>query len=121
MRSLFESVAGKNPVTHVGKLYNVRSVTDFSVPIPPGTDPPPPLEIPIEPLGSDTSIDQVIAQYYESVAFEVKRKGQATPGVAVAEGVTSAELGEMPAATGVAWQPLSSPPVRNSRSTRSRG
>ena len=44
--------------------------------------------------------DRVIAQYHESVAFEVRRKGEAEPGVAVATQAETAELGEMPAGSG---------------------
>ena len=45
--------------------------------------------------------DRVVAQYHESLVFDVYRKGDATPGIAVSEGVGSAEQGEMPAAAGV--------------------
>jgi len=38
--------------------------------------------------------DDVVVTYYESVAFEVKKPGDATPGVAVAEGAQRAKLGE---------------------------
>jgi Cu/Ag efflux protein CusF len=44
--------------------------------------------------------DQVIARYYESVAFEVKPASAGEPGVAVASGGKRAELGQMPAAIG---------------------
>jgi len=40
--------------------------------------------------------DDVIVKYYESLAFEVKKPGDATPGVAVAEGAQRAKLGEKP-------------------------
>jgi Cu/Ag efflux protein CusF len=46
--------------------------------------------------------DQVTAQFYESVAFEVKPAGSETPGVAVSSGGTRAEPGQMPG--GVAAQ-----------------
>ena len=42
--------------------------------------------------------DTVTATYYESVAFEVHKPGESTPGVAVAEGTGTAELGSKPAA-----------------------
>jgi Cu/Ag efflux protein CusF len=44
--------------------------------------------------------DQVVAQFYESVAFEVKPAGSEEPGVSVASGGDRAELGAMPAAIG---------------------
>ena len=44
--------------------------------------------------------DQVTATYYESAAYEVKKPGQAEPGVVVAGVVGSAKPGEMPAGVG---------------------
>ena len=41
--------------------------------------------------------DEVTVAYYESLAYEVKKPGDATPGAAVAEGLGRAELGEKPA------------------------
>lgn len=41
--------------------------------------------------------DQVTAQYLESIAFEVKPAGTATPGVDVSSGGARAEPGQMPA------------------------
>ena len=43
--------------------------------------------------------DDVVATYYQSIAYEVKKPGDATPGVAVAEGAQRAELGEKPGAS----------------------
>jgi hypothetical protein len=40
--------------------------------------------------------DEVTATYYESLAYEVKKPGDATPGGAVAEGLQRAELGQKP-------------------------
>lgn len=40
--------------------------------------------------------DVVAATYYQSVAYEVKKPGEATPGVSVAEGAERAKLGERP-------------------------
>lgn len=45
--------------------------------------------------------DVVTVTYYESLAYEVKRPGEATPGAAVGEGVERAAPGEMPGAAGV--------------------
>jgi len=42
--------------------------------------------------------DTVAATYYESVAFEVHKPGELSPGVAIAEGTGTAELGSKPAA-----------------------
>lgn len=44
--------------------------------------------------------DLVQATYYESLAYEVKKPGQAAPGVAVAEDVATAKPGEKPAGMG---------------------
>lgn len=44
--------------------------------------------------------DQVVATYYESLAYEVKKPGQAEPGVAVASDVATAGPGEKPAGVG---------------------
>ena len=41
--------------------------------------------------------DQVVAKYYESLAIEVKKPGDATPGVTKEEVVGRAKPGEMPA------------------------
>jgi len=43
--------------------------------------------------------DDVVATYYQSIAYEVKKPGDATPGVAVAEGAQRAELGQKPGAS----------------------
>jgi Cu/Ag efflux protein CusF len=45
--------------------------------------------------------DEVTVTYYEALAYEVKKPGEATPGAAVGEGVERAKLGEKPAAAGV--------------------
>ena len=45
--------------------------------------------------------DDVVVTYYESIAYEVKKPGDATPGVAVAEGAQRAKLGEKPGASTV--------------------
>jgi Cu/Ag efflux protein CusF len=45
--------------------------------------------------------DEVTVTFYESLAYEVRRPGEATPGVAVGEGVGRAAPGERPAAAGV--------------------
>jgi hypothetical protein len=45
--------------------------------------------------------DQVVVTYYEAVAYAVRRPGEATPGVTVAEGVARAKKGEKPAGVGV--------------------
>jgi hypothetical protein len=44
--------------------------------------------------------DVVSATYYESLAYEVKKPGQAEPGVAVAQDVVTAKPGQKPAAAG---------------------
>jgi Cu/Ag efflux protein CusF len=44
--------------------------------------------------------DEVTASYYESLAYEVKRPGAATPGATVAEEAARAKLGEKPAGAG---------------------
>ena len=44
--------------------------------------------------------DEVTVSYYESLAFEVKKPGDAVPGASVAEGAERAKLGEKPGATG---------------------
>jgi len=44
--------------------------------------------------------DQVTASYYESAAYEVKKPGQAEPGVTVAGAVGAAQPGQLPAAAG---------------------
>ena len=44
--------------------------------------------------------DEVTVSYYESLAYEVKKPGTAAPGVAMAEGVGRAKLGEKPGAVG---------------------
>ena len=44
--------------------------------------------------------DDVVVTYYESMAYEVKKPGEATPGVSVADGVDRAKLGDKPAASG---------------------
>ena len=41
--------------------------------------------------------DEVTVTYYESLAYEVHKSGQAIPGAAVTEGVARAPLGEKPA------------------------
>ena len=41
--------------------------------------------------------DPVIAKYYESVAFEVKKAGSATPGATAQEAVATSKPGETPA------------------------
>jgi len=41
--------------------------------------------------------DQVVAKYYESIAIEVKKPGEATPGVTKEEVAGRAKPGEMPA------------------------
>ncbi len=40
--------------------------------------------------------DEVVATYYESVAYDVVKPGEAAPGVAVAEGAERAEPGQKP-------------------------
>jgi Cu/Ag efflux protein CusF len=40
--------------------------------------------------------DQVVVAYHESLAYEVKRAGQGTPGAALTEATARAELGERP-------------------------
>jgi Cu/Ag efflux protein CusF len=44
--------------------------------------------------------DEVTVTYYESLAYEVKKPGEAVPGTAVAEGLGRAKLGEKPGAVG---------------------
>lgn len=44
--------------------------------------------------------DTVVATYYESIAIEVKKPGEAQPGITTAEDVRTAKLGEKPAMTG---------------------
>ena len=44
--------------------------------------------------------DEVVATYYQSVAYDVVKPGEASPGVAVAEGGARAKQGEKPGATG---------------------
>lgn len=44
--------------------------------------------------------DLVTVTYYESLAYEVKKPGQAEPGVAVAQDVVTAKPGQKPAAAG---------------------
>lgn len=44
--------------------------------------------------------DEVVATYYESVAFDVKVPGKATPGVTVVGGADAAEKGQKPGAMG---------------------
>jgi len=44
--------------------------------------------------------DQVVVTYYESLAYEVKKPGQAAPGVVVASDVVTAKPGERPAGVG---------------------
>ena len=44
--------------------------------------------------------DEVTASFYESLAYEVKRPGTATPGATVAEEAGRAKLGEKPAGAG---------------------
>jgi Cu/Ag efflux protein CusF len=44
--------------------------------------------------------DEVTAAYYESLAYEVKKPGTATPGATVAEEATRAKPGEKPGAAG---------------------
>ena len=44
--------------------------------------------------------DEVTASYYESLAYEVKKPGTATPGATVAEEAARAKLGEKPAGAG---------------------
>ena len=43
--------------------------------------------------------DEVKVTYYESLAYEVRRPGDAVPGAAVAEGTARAKLGEKPGGT----------------------
>ena len=45
--------------------------------------------------------DSVLAKYYESVAIEVKKPGEAKPGVTTQEAVTRAKPGETPAGMAV--------------------
>ena len=44
--------------------------------------------------------DEVTASYYESLAYEVKKPGTATPGATVAEEAARAKVGEKPAGAG---------------------
>ena len=44
--------------------------------------------------------DEVTASFYESLAYEVKKPGTATPGATVAEEAARAKLGEKPAGAG---------------------
>jgi Cu/Ag efflux protein CusF len=44
--------------------------------------------------------DQVVVGYYESIAYQVKKKGEGTVGVVVAEDATRAKEGEKPGAAG---------------------
>ena len=44
--------------------------------------------------------DEVSVTYYEALAYEVKKPGEAAPGAAVAEGLERAELGEKPGGAG---------------------
>jgi hypothetical protein len=44
--------------------------------------------------------DEVTTSYYESLAYEVKRPGTATPGATVAEEAARAKVGEKPAGAG---------------------
>ncbi len=44
--------------------------------------------------------DEVIATYYESLAYEVKKPGTTAPGASVQEGTTRARVGEKPAGGG---------------------
>jgi len=44
--------------------------------------------------------DEVSVTYYEALAYEVKKPGEAAPGTAVAEGLERAKLGEKPGGTG---------------------
>jgi hypothetical protein len=44
--------------------------------------------------------DEVTASFYESLAYEVKKPGTATPGATVAEETGRAKLGEKPAGAG---------------------
>ena len=44
--------------------------------------------------------DEVTVTYYESLAYEVKKPGDAVPGASVAEGAERAKLGEKPGASG---------------------
>ena len=44
--------------------------------------------------------DEVTASYYESLAYEVKKPGTATPGASVAEEAARAKVGEKPAGAG---------------------
>lgn len=44
--------------------------------------------------------DEVTVTYYESLAFEVKKPGDAAPGASVAEAAERAKVGEKPGATG---------------------
>lgn len=43
--------------------------------------------------------DEVVASYTEAIAWQVKPAGQATPGVTASDDMTTAQLGERPAAT----------------------
>jgi Cu/Ag efflux protein CusF len=45
--------------------------------------------------------DEVTVTYYESLAYEVRKPGEGTPGAAVGEAVERAQPGEMPGAAGV--------------------
>ncbi len=44
--------------------------------------------------------DEVTVTYYESLAYEVKKPGDAVPGASVAEAAERAKVGEKPGATG---------------------
>jgi Cu/Ag efflux protein CusF len=44
--------------------------------------------------------DRVVATYYESLALELKKPGEATPGIEAAEGADRAQLGQKPGAAG---------------------
>lgn len=51
-------------------------------------------------LGKVKVGDEVTVGYYESLAYEVRKPGEATPGVAVAEQLARAKAGEKPGAVG---------------------
>jgi len=44
--------------------------------------------------------DEVIAKYYQAIAVQVKKPGEAAPGITTAQGMQTAEPGQKPAAAG---------------------
>ena len=44
--------------------------------------------------------DEVVVKYYQAIAVQVKKPGEATPGITAAEGLQTAEPGQMPAGVG---------------------